>query len=598
MSPQKQSVKGKYAHLFIALLLLSTFFFQYTFRFADDSRLTSWKWTFAQVDLMWFIPVFILGIISAYLLAEFPFYRSRPILFLFLFSFAAGAVFWGEPEVIVDTSRYFIQAKHLEIYGIKYFIQEWGKEVSAWTDMPLVSFLYGMAFRFLGESRLYIQVFTTFLFSMTVVLAFFTGRTLWDEETGFFAGSLLLGIPYLFSQIPLMLTDVPTMFFLMLSIFTFCRAMEKGGIWIVAASLATFCAVFSKYSTLMMLSVLLAIVVVYLIEARKSEVRSQKSENNSPHPPFTEGGQGGIIRTPNSKLQTRSIVYRGLSVAFIAGILIAAVIIWKFDVISHQVKFLQEYQAPGLKRWGESFISIFFFQVHPLITLAALYSVYEAVRKRDLKYVIICWLLLLVVFFQIKRVRYVMVVFPMFVLMASYGLQKIRRIDVRRFIVLSIAFSSLVVAIFSYLPFLKRMSVVNIKDAGEFLNSVESGRIDVRIIPSAETVVNLAVAVPILDLYTDKEIYYHHDESYSPPFEEIRKSPLRFTWEFQNPRYYRNEQKGYDKKLPIVIISNGYVKSLPDYIEKELKGYSKSKAFNTSEGIFGFNPFVTVYLPI
>jgi hypothetical protein len=580
MFSQKQSLNAKYTPLFIALMLLSVFFLQYTFRSVDDNRLTSWQWTFAQVDLVLFVPVLILGIIAAYFFAEFPFYRSRPALFLFLFSFAAGAVFWSEPEVIVDTSRYFTQAKHLELYGMKYFFQEWGKEMGAWTDMPLASFLYGMIFRFFGESRIYIQVFTSLLFSMTVVLTFFTGKTLWDEDTGFQAGLLLAGIPYLFSQIPLMLTDVPTMFFLILSIFTFCTAMERGGVWIAAASVAAFCAVFSKYSTWMMMSVLPVIWLVYLIEARKSEVGSQK------------------------------VIRRGISVTLIAGILIAIAVFYKFDVIAQQIKFLQEYQAPGLKRWSESFISTFCFQSHPLITLAALYSLYEAARKRDMKYVIICWLILFIVLFQIKRSRYVLAAFPMLTLMASYGLQGIKDIKVRRFIAFGIVSSAIVVAVFSYLPFLQGMSMVNIKNAGEFLNSSGFERINVRIIPSAETEVNLAVVVPILDLYTKKEISYREDVTYSPSFEEIREAPLRFTWEFQIPRYYRNEndippavrrggvtpplQRG---SVPIVVISNGYANTLPVHIEKELRGYGKNGVFDTTEGIFGFNPFVTVYLP-
>jgi 4-amino-4-deoxy-L-arabinose transferase-like glycosyltransferase len=140
----------------------------------------------------------------------------------------------------VDTSRYFTQAKHLEMYGIKYFMHEWGKGISAWTDLPLISFFYGLIFKFFGESRIYIQIFTTFLFSMTCVITFFIGKTLWDEETGFLAGLLLLGTPYLFSQIPLMLIDVPTMLFLTLSVFTYIRAIEKGGIWIGTLSIL-FC---------------------------------------------------------------------------------------------------------------------------------------------------------------------------------------------------------------------------------------------------------------------------------------------------------------------------------------------------------------------
>jgi hypothetical protein len=589
MSTDKQSGKEYYSYLLVTLFVLSIFFVQFIFRHADDNRLTSWEWTFVTVDLKLLVAVFILGIIPAYFLSRFSFPQLRPVMFLFLLSFIVSAIFWGEPEVIVDTSRYFTQAKHLEIYGINYFIHEWGKGINAWTDLPLISFFYGLIFKFFGESRIYIQIFTTFLFSITCVTTFFIGKTLWNEDVGFLAGALLLGIPYLFSQIPLMLTDVPTMFFLTLSIYTFIKTMEKGSIWIFISSPAIFCAVLSKYSAWMMLSVLPVIFIIYLIEeVRKSEVRSQKL-----------GGQG-VIRNPKSEIQ--NLIYRGISVAFIAGLLFAVVLLLKFDIIAHQMKFLKEYQAPGLKRWGESFVSTFLFQIHPLITLAAVYSGYEAFKKGDLKYLIIFWLILLVILLQIRRSRYIMIIFPMLTLMASYGMQKIKNVELRRFIAFSIISSSIVVAIMAYLPFLQRMSTVNLKDAGAYLDSIEEKGAEVFTIPSKETIVNVAVAVPMLDLFTGKDIYYHHDAAYSPPFEEIKESPLRFTWEFKNPPYYEYPplKKGlgiYEQNHTLVIISNGNIKSLPDDIAKRLKGYGNARVFDTSEGIFGFNPVATVYLP-
>jgi hypothetical protein len=94
----------------------------------------------------------------------------------------------------VDASRYFTQAKHLELYGVKYFVSEWGKDINAWTDMPLVPFLYGVVFSIFGETRIYIQILNTTFFSLTAVLTFELGKILWDEETGFFAG-VLLGAP-------------------------------------------------------------------------------------------------------------------------------------------------------------------------------------------------------------------------------------------------------------------------------------------------------------------------------------------------------------------------------------------------------------------
>ena len=568
----QESLLEKKWHVFsISLCTLFTFLLLYIFRDVDDNRLTSWKWVFSDVEIISFVFLIAAGIIFTYALLNSPVARQMPSVFLFLSSFAISAIFWKTPEVIVDTSRYFTQAKHLEIYGIRHFVSEWGKDISVWTDLPLVPFLYGLIFKLFGEARAFIQVFTTFVFSMTVVLTYLIGRTLSDEDTGFFAGVLLWGVPYIFSQVPLMLVDVPTMFFLTLSIYTFIMALQKGGVWIAVSSISIFCAVFSKYSAWMMLSVLCIVFMVYLKKGRRAT------------------GQGHEKRT--------RIISRVISVVLTAGLLVGLIVMFKFDVISGQIEFLLDYQAPGLRRWGESFISTFFYQVHPFITIAALYSVYEAFRKKDRKFLIVSWLIFLIVLLQIRRSRYIMVAFPMLTLMASYGLQKIETMEIRRYIASSIVAASLVVAIFAYLPFLQSTSLVNLKDAGGFLDSIDADRIEVFTVPSKETVVNPAVSVPLLDLFTKKDIFYHHDRGLSLPFEKIEKSPLRFTWEYKNPAYYADGHKAVDNNAVVVVISNASVKKFPDDIEEKIRGYKNIGVFENSSGIFRYSPALRIFAP-
>src|SRR5208282_6633323 len=132
----------------------------------------------------------------AFILSKTPVPARYPAPFLFALSFCCASLLWREPEMIVDASRYFTQAKHLELYGTGYFLREWGKTIEVWTDMPLMSFIYGLVFRYLGEARIYIQLVTTLLFSFTVVLTYMIGKTLWDKETGFYGAMFLLGIPY------------------------------------------------------------------------------------------------------------------------------------------------------------------------------------------------------------------------------------------------------------------------------------------------------------------------------------------------------------------------------------------------------------------
>ncbi|MEW6714310.1 MAG: glycosyltransferase family 39 protein [Nitrospirota bacterium] len=547
--------------LIIALLALLAFLTQNVFRYVDDNSLTSWKWTFVGLDAARIFFLLLTGITVAYLFSRYSFLEKNPVIFLFLVSFILGALFWQEPEVILDTSRYFTQAKHLETYGIGYFVDEWGTGIKVWTDLPLVPFLYGLIFKFFGESRLYIQIFTTSLFSLTAIFTYLIGEMLWDSDTGFYGGILLLGIPFLFTQVPLMLVDVPTMFFLTFAVFSFIMALNRGGIWVVISSFAIFLAVFAKYSTWLMLSVLIVALLVYLM---KSETQRSK------------------------------MLYRGVSIAMLSFLFAGIIIINKFDVISGQISLLNEYQKPGLRRWGESFISTFFFQTHPFVTIAALYSVYAAFKKRDIKYLIILWLVLLIFALQVKRARYTLIVFPMFTLMASYGLQMIKNMEVKRFIVFCAVFSSLIVAGFSYLPFLKNMSTVNLKNAGAFLNTINTDSTKVYILPAKETLVNPAVAVPVLDLFTDRAVHYEYDTGLLPSFESVKESSVRFTWEFTNPEYYVSDGNAIRDEA-IVIISNNLNNKIPLNIEKEIEGYKLAGRFMSSSGMFLYNPMVTVY---
>ena len=93
--------------------------------------------------------------------------RVRP-LFLFAAATAVAALCWSIPEVNIDASRYFQQAKYLEQYGVAFFLKEWGREIPAWTDLPAVPFFYGLIFRLFGETRIFTQIFTVLLFGMTI----------------------------------------------------------------------------------------------------------------------------------------------------------------------------------------------------------------------------------------------------------------------------------------------------------------------------------------------------------------------------------------------------------------------------------------------
>jgi hypothetical protein len=277
-------------------------------------------------------------------------------------------------------------------------------------------------------------------------------------------------------------------------------------------------------------------------------------------------------------------------------ILSGSVFLLKSDIMLSQIAFLSEYQAPGLKRWGESFISTFLFQTHPFITISAIISFYFAIKRRDVKFIIISWLIILVLLLQIRRSRYVMVIFPMFTLMASYGLCCLKSSDLKRYIVTSIAAFSLIVAVFAYLPFLRTMSEENLHSAGTYLNTIDAPFIRVITIPSETSVANPAVSVPVLDLYTHKRIGYQYDARTVPPLEKIQESPLRFTWEYTNPGYYQTSIPVDNVYRAVAVISNGK-DELPDNVNEELNGYEQKIIFNTTTGIFRYDPVVRIFQP-
>lgn len=540
----------------VALFSLAVFLTLFLFRACDDNRLTSWHWVFADDDIFWITPVLAAGLVLAAILARAPFPGRRSEGVLFVCAFALAAVFWGEPEVIVDASRYFTQAKHIELYGLGYFLREWGGQIGAWTDLPLIPLLYGLIFSLAGEYRIYIQVFTALLFSASVVLTYAIGKTLWDEATGFGAGALLLGMPYLLTQLPLMLVDVPTMFFLLLAIYATLKALERGGGGHLAlASVAVVLAFWTKYSAWLFLSVLAVVLLVRI------------------------------------KQGPRPVFLRALMLIMISMLLIGATLLPLSDVVGTQLDFLRRYQLPGLARWEESPVSTFLFQLHPFIAAAALVSVYAAFKNRDARYAIVLWLPALVTLLGINRIRYILPVFPMLALMAAYGLRQVHCVELRKYMVLCIVTTSVAISVLGLRPFMQQTSAVNLKHAGEYLDTLGAAEVEVIALQQRHVAINPAVSVPLLDLHTAKRLVFRPD-GLAPAGKDVETSALRFTWEYENPSYYA---AGGLRAEAVVIIADDDSQPLPARVAQRLIGYRLARMFITSEEIFGYRTIVKVF---
>jgi hypothetical protein len=523
------------------------------------SSLTSWRWVFAEKE-----PAFIFLILLAAVLLALPLSKSDlperySGVFLFIISVLSSLPFLYTAEYLLDTSRYFLQAKYLAENGVSEFLRQWGKEIRPWTDLPLVPLVYGILFKLFGESKQVIAVFNVLLFGFIPVLTYLIGKQLWDKTTGFFAGILFLASPYLLTQVPLMLVDVHTMFFLLLAVCAFIYTLEKGGLVLSFSSAVTIIlALFSKYSTWPMLGVLVIITLI--------RIDSQ---------PFT-------------------LIRRSLSVAALTSVLLGVIYFWKGPLILEQIHFLRTYQLSGLKKWQEGYVAAFFFQTHPYIMLAGILGIYRAVANLDKKILIIAWFGFLVFFLELKRVRYLLPLLPFFTLAAAYGLQMITNSMVRRYIAYCGVLSSLVIAIWVYKPFLATTSMSNLQQAGIFLDSREAEAVEVYCLPQVNSLGNTSVAVPILDLYTDKIIYQEQEWNSKEGFQRAQNVSLRFTWELSQPTYYR-DQKYADAKLPLVVISAQPISRIPEQLDNKYPSTRLIKKFTNTSRVFRYQTYVTVF---
>ena len=391
-----------------------------------------------------------------------------------------------------------------------------------------------------------------------------------QEDTGILAGGFLLAIPYLYTQVPLMLVDVASMFFLVLGFFSLQRALDRGGWGYIAfASASIFLMLVSKYSQWMLASVY---VMLFLLKLKEADNPSERPDGSGRQKVFS----------------------RGMAVAAFAGLMFGAFLLSYLDVVRSQLDLLVSYQKPGLRRWTESFISTFFYQVHPFVSMGALASVFIAFRRRDWRWVVVAWLVILMFLMRIERSRYMVPLLPMLAICAAYGVNAAFRGNgaqrIRRLVVAAAALSSFALASSAFMPYLKTNNLVNLMEAGKFLDQQKASLVQVHAFPQ-KSEINPAVAVPLLDLYTDAPIEYFYNLYPLLDKDKLEVSPFRFTWTYRNPGYYDYRAERKPSHLAVVSFWRN------EDNERRLPArYVFKRRFDMSEGIFRFKPYVSIYL--
>jgi len=509
----------------------------------DRNYTSSWSWVFSSSQLPFVALLAIASVPLALLLLKL---WSRPLPAAL--ALAASLALMRVPEIVIDAGRYFTYAKYAGLYGIGYLLREWGYGIDPWTDMPLVPLLYGIIFRYLGEERVYIQLFNAAVFACTVVLTGKLGRRLFGADEALPA-MLLLASPFLLLQPSQMMVDLHAMFFLTLAIYTTLLVSQQP-CWrnVLLAALAIALAFFTKYSLMLMLTSLALV-------------------------PLLRRSRGALL---------------GCALSFLlAGVLIGSVLLLRHQVFLEQIELLRSFQIAGLRRWSESYFSTFFFQVHPFVTLSALAGAVLALRNRRAELLLPAWLFGIVFVLGIERIRYTMPLFPMLAVLGGYALSQLSRGNAR-FISAYAACFSLLVALFAYAPFIESLSVVNLQEAGEFLDTLSTDTVEFYAWVPEWTGYNPAIILPILDLYTHKKLVVGRIDAQPPPPEVLSRSPVRFTWVYTPPPFYSGTGSG------VAVLVERQQHGAPAWVE-ELEGGELLAEFSTHRELFIIRTLVKVY---
>lgn len=537
---------------FLGFLILPVL---YILKVYDTNTLTNWQWLFTKENYMYLLLTGIVSILMAFLLSRLTVVENYKKAFLFIVANLAILPFWEIPEVIIDAGRYFTEAKYMELRGIEYFITQWGKDIHTWTDLPTMPFIYGLVFRYIGEERVLIQIINTLMFSSTVVVTFLIGKELWDDERSFYGGFFLLSVPYLYTQVPLMLVDIGAMFFFTATVYIIIKVLKgKGMSLVILAWASLILTIFTKYSLWPML--LMAVLCLFL-----------------------------AIKDVSVK--------RWIILLIPPLIFVIFVFILKSDVFVEQIRLLRAYQWEGLKRWQEGVLSSFFFQSHPFMIILSLWGGYLAIKKRDPLAVILLWPYVFIFLFNAKRLRYMIPLIPFISLLAGYALKEIMDKKNRRFVVSISMVTAIMLGVLFYKPFLIEISLVNLKDAAMVIDRIPFKKVLVYPLEQEESSGDTRAVIPILDIYTEKTLICVNNNNNKEREVNTYRSPLQFTWSIGCPDFYRSSYGAWDfENLPRLYISSSILSDTFVFSE----GYLV-KRFTISTGRFRFKTLVTLLIP-
>jgi len=219
-----------------------------------------------------------------------------------------------------------------------------------------------------------------------------------------------------------------------------------------------------------------------------------------------------------------------------------------------------------------------------------------AVKTKDTKYFLIALPVLVFLLLGIERARYLIVLFPFIALLAAFGLRYFQDLFIKKYIVASAVYVSILITLGLSIPFLASMGSANIKAAGKYIDSLHVNVVLVLVSEQERSSINPEVSIPLLDYYTDTNINHYFTDNKNNYKQSVRQtSPLRFTWQLKPFPYSKLEKNSINYSDTIVLITTNKKQSLSSEIKQKLKEYSLKRKFLLNDGVFRYQTVVKIF---
>jgi len=474
---------------------------------------------------------------------------------------------WSSPDPNPDVAEFFGVAKYIELNGLFTYFKSFGTDALMKYRFHSLLPIIGVAFRYFGESPLIVHLITSTLYAFIPVLTFLLAKKLFSKKIAFISSFFVIAMPNMLAQSSMFLVDVPTVFFVLLALFTFYLFLHKRKIYYYPLTILTLLfAVTSKRPAILFLILSLPVLFV-------------------------------IIKRSNG-FNLKHLSMKSFMIFYILFVILFVFVFSKLSFFSEQIELdLSQANIVGNPPHYVNPLS-YFFQIQPLIILLFLVFLIFFILKPKLSYLFLfVWIFFPYIFIHDTTVRYMLPAFPAVAIAAAIVLSKLKK-PIATFVVSVIILSSTLFVVMGYIPLLKNEFYDNnIRLAAEYVNELNISNIGVYMHYNNlnyKTSPKTEIYGYVFDYYSNKRVYYDVSESV--------RSIYHDEFRFNVFNYYRDENYLTPDYDALVVFSDVYDWQSIDYLDvKQLKEtldryYALNKTFSVGSSGIEENKFSFVYV--